>query len=86
MSKVNTWKGMNLNTPAIYRIRIQGHLDDSWAERVGRMVITKAFSAHNQPITILVGHLNDQTVLSNVLNALYELRLPLLSVENMDKK
>ena len=86
MSEVNTWKGMNLNTPANYRIRVQGHLDDSWAERLGRMVITKAFSAHNKPITILVGHLRDQAALSKVLNALYELHLPLLSMENMDKK
>jgi hypothetical protein len=77
---------MNLNTPANYRIRVQGHLDDSWAERLDRLVITKAFSAHNTPITILVGYLPDQATLSNVLNALYELRLPLLSVENMDKK
>jgi hypothetical protein len=86
MLKINTWKGMNLNTPANYRIRVQGHLDDSWAERLDRLVITRAFSAQNKPITILVGHLPDQAALSNVLNALYELRLPLLSVENMDRK
>lgn len=35
---------------------------------------------------MLVGYLRDQAVLSGVLNALYDLHLPLLSVESLDKK
>jgi hypothetical protein len=36
--------------------------------------------------SILVGHMTDQAALSGVLNTLYELHLPLLSVENMDEE
>jgi cytochrome c-type biogenesis protein CcmE len=37
-------------------------------------------------VTILIGHLPDQAALSGVLNTLYERRVPLLSVENLDEK
>ena len=73
-----------LETPATYRIRVQGHLDDSWSDRLGGMVISRAYAKENTPITILVGHLADQAALSGVLNALYNMRMPLLSAENMD--
>jgi hypothetical protein len=75
-----------LETPATYRIRVQGSLDDSWADRLGGMVITADMVADKLPVTILVGHLIDQAALSGVLNTLYELHLPLLSVENLDEK
>ena len=78
--------GFNLETPATYRIRVQGHLDDSWSDRLGGMVISRAYTKRNQPITILVGHLVDQAALSGVLKALYDLRMPLLSAENIDLK
>ena len=78
------FNGFKLDTPATYRIRIQGHIDDSWSDRLGGMVISRAYTKLNQPITILVGHLVDQAALSGVLNTLYNLRIPLLSAENMD--
>jgi hypothetical protein len=77
-------KGLQFETPAKYRIRVQGHFDDSWSARLGKMVITKAYTENNHPMTILVGNLDDQNALSDVLTALYDLRLPLISVENMD--
>ena len=81
MSIDNTYKGLKLETPATYRIRVQGRLDEGWRDRLGGMVITSAFTANKEPVTILVGHLTDQAALSGVLNALYDLHLPLLSVE-----
>jgi hypothetical protein len=50
------------------------------------MVLTRAFTADKQPMTILIGHLNDQAALSGVLNALYDLHLPVLSVEHIDER
>jgi hypothetical protein len=81
MSKESRYKGLKLETPATYRIRVQGRLDETWSDRLGGMVITRAFTADKAPVTILVGHLKDQAALSGVLNALYDLHLPLLSVE-----
>jgi len=42
--------------------------------------------ANEKLIGELVGYLIDQAALSGVLNALYDLHLPLLSVENLDEK
>lgn len=84
MSSANSWEGLKLETPATYRIRVQGRLDDTWAKRVGGMTITVDKASDKPAVTILVGHLPDQAALSGVLNTLYDLRLPLLSVENLD--
>ena len=86
MQTSDTWKGLKLETPATYRIRVQGRLDDTWADRLGGMVITADTAADKPPVTTLVGHMTDQAALSGVLNTLYELHLPLLSVENMDEE
>jgi len=85
MAHATSWKGLKLETPATYRIRVQGRLDDTWADRLGGMAITAGTAADKPPVTILVGHLADQAALSGVLNTLYELHLPLLSVNNLDE-
>jgi hypothetical protein len=86
MAHSTEWKGLKLETPANYRIRVQGNLDNSWADRLGGMAITADTAGDKLPVTILVGHLADQAALSGILNTLYELHLPLLSVENLDEK
>ncbi len=85
MPPSQTWKGIKLETPTTYRIRVQGKLDESWFDRLGNMAITPE-AADEPAVSILVGHLPDQAALSGVLNTLYEMRLPLLSVENLDEK
>ena len=77
-------KNLKFEKPATYRIRVTGHIDDSLADQLGGMIITRAFTADKQPMTILIGHLTDQAALSGVLNELYELHLPLLTVESLE--
>ena len=84
MASTLSWEGLKLETPATYRIRVQGRLDKNWSDRLGGMAITGT-TRDNLPVTFLVGHLTDQAALSGVLNTLYELHLPLLSVENLDE-
>ena len=55
------------------------------SDRLGGMAITSTTTKEKLPVTLLVGHLIDQAALSGVLNTLYELHLPLLSVENLDE-
>ena len=86
MTQTLSWKGMKLETPATYRIRVQGEMNASWLDRLGNMAITSDTASDKPPVTILVGHLSDQAALSGVLNTLYEMRMPLLSVENLDEK
>jgi hypothetical protein len=84
--QTQSWKRMKLETPATYRIRVKGRLDVSWFDRLGGMVITKYSGQDEAQVTVLVGHLIDQAALSDVLKAFYDLHLPLLSVESLDKK
>jgi hypothetical protein len=86
MSQSFTWKGLKLETPAKYRIRVEGHISEDWTGRLGGMTITNVFKKDGQPITVLVGHLPDQASLSGILNALYDFQIPLLSVENLDEE
>ena len=84
MSEFQSWKDLKFEAPASYRIRVQGHLDNSWSDQLGGMVITRAFTGDKQPMTILIGHLSDQAALAGVMNALYDLHLPVISVELLD--
>lgn len=71
-----------LNTPAVYTIRVAGRLDMSWSDRLGGLAIT-ASGDEESPETQLCGRLPDQAALLGVLNALYDHRFVLLSVENL---
>lgn len=84
MPDSRSWKQLKFEGPASYRIRVQGHLEASWSDRLGGMVITRAFTEDKQPMTILIGHLKDQAALSGVMNALYGLHLSVISVELLD--
>ncbi len=68
----------------MYRICIRGRLDHSWSERLGGMSITTTGGKDTAATTLLEGELLDQANLTGVLNALYDLRLPLISVECFD--
>jgi hypothetical protein len=72
---------LKLSTPARYRIRVKGILDEGWSDRLGGMEITTAGQGDEAPVTTLVGRLVDQAALFGVLNALYDYHYPLLSVE-----
>jgi hypothetical protein len=74
-------KGLTVAARATYRIRVQGVLDESWSNRVGGMSICHMHPEHQPPVTVLYGELADQAALAGVLNYLYELGYPLLSVE-----
>ena len=73
-------------SPGLYRIRVRGHIDDSQSQYLGGMVITRAFSRDNEPLSILVGQLQDQAALSGVLNELYDRRTPLITVEYVESQ
>ena len=64
----------------IYRIRVGGAIDPKWSDWLGGMTITTGESESN-PVSELVGKMADQAALAGILNALYEMHLPLLRVE-----
>ena len=71
-------KGLRLDIPATYEIRVQGSLDQKWSGRLQGLGITVKESPDRLPVTTLVGRLKDQAALLGVLNALFALQLPLL--------
>ena len=72
---------LTLDAPATYRIRVKGLLDSSWSDRLGGLAITSKSQDDGPTVTTLRGDLLDQAALAGVLSALYNLHLPLLSVE-----
>ena len=68
------------NAPAIYQIEVQGKVDISWAESLGGMNITSSKYGENV-VTTLIGKLSDQAALAGLLQTIYEMKLPILSVE-----
>ena len=78
-------KEFTIDTPAAYRIRVQGHIDTTWSELISVMNISTESTSGRSPVTVLVGYLTDQAALCGVLQALYDQRIPLLSLENLDE-
>jgi hypothetical protein len=66
--------------PATYQIRVQGRIDKNWAGFLDGMLILLTTEEASPPVTTLEGELSDQAALLGVLNSLYELHLPILSV------
>ena len=74
---------ISVDQPAVYMIRVMGKLNKSWSDRLSGLTILSYNTVlqDGNDMTTLTGRLQDQTELAGVLNTLYNLRLPLLSVE-----
>ena len=77
-------KRLRAHIPATYQIQVQGILTQDWSDRLGGMAINAAGQDSEAPVTTLSGRLLDQAALCGILNTLYDMRLPLLSVECED--
>lgn len=69
------------DTPATYRICVGGYLDPYWSDRLGGLTITPKSQEDEEVVTTLSGQLVDQAALFGVLIGLYDMRLPLISVD-----
>jgi hypothetical protein len=68
-----------MDTTAYYQITLRGYLDISWEQQLG-MSISHLSSPDGVPLTVLTGQLIDQAALFGVLNGMYGLGFPLISV------
>jgi hypothetical protein len=82
--KKPTFQSISMSSPAIYRIRVRGKLDAEIARRLDGLNLTEEPASGETPISVLVGRVIDQAALSGLLNSLYELHLPLISVDCLD--
>ncbi len=72
--------------PAIYKIKVHGHLMNNWTERLGGMQINLTKTKDKSLISIIIGQINDQAALSGILNTLYESHLTIISVNMLKDK
>ena len=86
MTKNSNEKHIKLWTPATYHIEVEGHLAESWSDRLAGMRITARKRIDQTTVTTLIGRLRDQAELSGVLNSLYDLHLSILKVEVVNEE
>ncbi len=60
----------------LYRIRVEGHLDQHWSSWLDGMIITHLEKGETQ----LSGYLTDQAALHGVLHKIQNLGIPLIAV------
>ncbi len=72
--------------PATYSISILGTLDKKWTDYCGGMVIEHTIVLQQYRATILTGVLADQAALIGILNSLYDLGCPIISVECIEAR
>lgn len=68
------------NGPGFWEIRVKGHLDDWWADRLGGLTIT----LDDNGDTLLTGPVVDQAALYGLLKRVRDMGLPLLSVSRVE--
>jgi hypothetical protein len=71
---------ISFDYPAAYQITVQGRIDPTWSDRLEGMAISVHSDVDYPTVTSLEGELSDQASLAGVLNSIYELHLPILSV------
>jgi len=67
------------DAPRLYEIRIEGHLDDRWADWFGGLTITLEEDGN----TRLTGPVVDQAALFGLLRKVRDLGMPLVSVSQV---
>jgi hypothetical protein len=72
---------LNLNSPAIYQIKVQGRLGEGWSDWLKGMTLTFENGKDGPTITTLTGTVPDQAALHGVLARIRDLALPLLLVK-----
>lgn len=72
---------ISMHEPAVFRIRIQGELDESWSEYFGAKEISVKTNDAGNVVTIIISEPMDQGALVGLVNRLNTLGIPLISVE-----
>ena len=64
---------------ALHEIRVQGHLDDRWADWAEALSLTRG----SDGTTTLRGPIADQAALHGLLNRIRDLNVPVISVRRL---
>ena len=80
-----TGEKLALDCPAAYRIEVQGYLDEKWSDWFDNMAIVPLVDEEGVYVTSLTGTVIDQAALHGMLRKLYDLGLPVLSINPPDR-
>ena len=70
--------------PSIYRISVVGTLNSNWSDYFHAATIVTESAPDQKIVTTLTANVTDQADLVGVINALYGLGLPFLSIEYIE--
>lgn len=76
----------NFSIPATYRIKVLGKIDNVWSDKLSGMQLKVNITEGQKPVTTLIGEVEDQAELSRLLESLYELHLPVISINLLNDK
>lgn len=82
MDKKNFYDS-EFDNPIEYTILVRGKILPGASCRIEEMTISHQSLEDGSIITVLKGQLADQAALNGVINAIYELHLPLISVRKL---
>lgn len=77
---------LHSDDPASYRIRAQGLFDAAWLDMLSGVWVIDSHQSSGSGVTILVGEVVDQAALVGVIEQLYCLGFPLVSVEHLSNQ
>jgi hypothetical protein len=72
---------LTMSVPAQYRVRVQGVIERRWVDQLARMKVAYRNVGRVNAVTVLTSDALDQAGLLGLLNQLYGLGLPLVSVQ-----
>lgn len=70
--------------PAIYQIKVQGQLDERWADWFNSLRVITNSADEDLTITTLTGPVTDQAALRGILNKIWDLNLTVYSLQRLD--
>ena len=73
-------ESLQFDQTATYQIKVQGRLDERWANWFDGMSITFEPAEDGSTMTVLTGSVVDQAALYGLINRVRDLGLPLISV------
>lgn len=68
---------------AVYEIKVQGSLDQSWSDWYSGMTIIPDDASCEKPVTTLRGPVIDQAALRGILTRLWDMNYELISVQQV---
>lgn len=73
-------ESLQFDQAATYQIKVQGRLDERWAQWFDGMSIAFEQAEDSSTVTVLTGLVIDQAALYGLINRMRDLGLPLISV------